>query len=116
MQEFKSKIGSSFATFLILSISFLGLLYLLLFLTTNFRLTQITFLGWLAISLTYFLLAYLYTGLTNNDIFLFDNKIEIVNLLPLFKKHHSFQLDEVKSVKFRHEGQRRSAKILSPIS
>ncbi len=114
MQEFKSKIGSSFATFFILTISFLGLLFLLLFLTTNFRLTQITFSGWLIIFLTYCILAYLYTGFTNNDILLFDNKIEIVNKLPLFQKHQSFQLDEIKSVKFRHEWTETFGKNIKP--
>jgi hypothetical protein len=114
MQEFKSKTGSSFGAFFMLTISFLGLLFLLLFLTTNFRLTQITFTGWFVIFLSYCILAYFYMGLTNNDIFLFDNKVEIINQLPLFKKHHSFQLDEIKSVKFKHEWTETFGKNIKP--
>lgn len=103
MQEFKSKIGNSLGTFFILTISLFGLLYLVLFLTTNFRLTQISFSGWLAIVVIYFVVSYLYAGLSNNSIFLFDNRLEVVNRLPFFRKHYTFQFDKIKSVKFRHE-------------
>jgi len=114
MQEFKSKIGNSFGTFFILTVSSLGSLYLLFFLTTDLRLTQITISGWLAIFLTYCILAYLYIGSTNNDILLFADRLEIVNRLPFFRKHHTFQLDKIKSVKFRHEWTETFGKSIKP--
>jgi hypothetical protein len=103
MQEFKSKIGNSLGGFFILTISFFGLLYLTIFLASNFRLTQVTFLGWLIVVLMYSILSYLYVGLVNNDILLFDNRLEIVNRLPLFKKHKIFYFDKIIFVKFKHE-------------
>jgi len=103
MQEFKSKIGNSLGTFFLLTICYLPLFYFILFLTTNFRLTQITFLGWTIVVMTYFAIGYLYAGLTNNDIRVFDDRLEIVNKLPLFKKHVVFNFDKINSIIFKHE-------------
>lgn len=114
MQEFKSKVGSSLRTFLLLTISFLALCYFLLVLTINFKLPQITFPEWLVIVLIYSTLAYIYAGFTNNNILVFENRLEIVNRLPLFKKHHSFQFDQIKSVKFKHEWTETFGKNIKP--
>jgi hypothetical protein len=114
MQEFKTSTGNSLWGFFILAISFTGLFYLLVFLTTDFRLTQISFSAWLIIFSAYAVLAYLYTGFTNNDILVFDDRIEIVNRLPLFKKHYRFQLDKIKSMKFRHEWTETFGKSIKP--
>ncbi len=114
MQEFKSKISNSLGTFFLLTISLLGLLYLLLFVTTGYKLTQIKFSGWLIFILIYCTLTYLYAGLTNNDIILYTDRLDIVNRVPFFKKHHSFQLDNIKSVTFRHEWTETFGKNIKP--
>ena len=103
MQEFKSKIGNSLGTFFLMTLCDLLIIYAILYFTTNFSLTDITILGWTLLIVIYVLICYLYAGLTNNNIIVFDNRLEIKNELPLFKKHKIFQFENIKSVTFRHE-------------
>jgi hypothetical protein len=86
MQEFKSKTGTSLGNFVLMTLPLCGLLYILLHLTINLKLAQITVAGWLIIGFMYSAVLYLYAGFTNNNILVFENRLEVVNNLPLFKK------------------------------
>ena len=43
------------------------------------------------------------TGIVNNDIVVFETKIEIVNRIPFFRKRTLFQYSEIKEITLRHD-------------
>lgn len=91
------------------------LLYLIFYLSTDFRLSSITMPVWIIIILFIFIISYLYTGLTNNDVLVANNSIEIVNRMPLFKKRISFQYDKIRLIKFRHEWTETFGESIKPL-
>ena len=100
--------------FLIHLLCYSGVLYLILLFGTDFRLHQLSWIGWAGIFVSYAVLAYVYAGFANDDILLYADRIEIVNRIPLFRKHYSFQIDQVESVKFRHEWTESFGKNIKP--
>ncbi len=51
----------------------------------------------------YVIIAYLYVAITNHDIIVYEERVELINRMPLFKKHKIFLIKEIKSVAFKHE-------------
>jgi hypothetical protein len=120
MKEFKSYIWNGLFTFFILTIPISAIVFLTLFLTLHIKLTQIDLPSWVFITLIYSFLSYFYAGLTNNNIVVYDDKLEIVNKIPLFKKKVTFEYDKINLVTFRHEwtqtfGRKIKPKILKTI-
>ena len=114
MKEFRSNTWNGLFTFFILTVPISAIISLTLYFTLNFKLTQIGFLGWIIIVFAYSIIAYVYTGFTNNDILVFDNRIEIVNKMPLFKKQVAFYLNKIELVTFRHEWTETFGKNIKP--
>jgi len=102
MQIFKSSKGVVIL-FILQSFLWFSSFCLLLHIFSGFQLSHISFLHWMWISILYLFICYCYAGFFNNDILVFDDRIEVVNTLPLFKKHMSFSFENIKSVTFRHD-------------
>lgn len=103
MQKYKCRIFISFISFVLATISYLALSYLLLTWIIDFELKQVTTEIWIVFSIIYLVVAYLYLSYFNNDIVVYDNSIEVINRLPPFRRKFHFPLYEVKSIQFRHD-------------
>ena len=103
MKEFKSNIWNSSFTFLVLTIPISTIAFLTLFLTLNIKLTDIDISIWFLIIICYLIVAYIYIGLTNNNVLVYDQRLEIKNNVPLFRKLIEYKFDDIKLVTFRHE-------------
>ena len=114
MKEFKSSIGNTISLFFFQTGLLLFLIYVALYIFTDFHLTQISFLGWLLFFSLYLIIMYLYAGFTNNDILVFDDRLEIVNRIPLFKKRRVFRFENINSIKFRHQWQETFGSNIQP--
>lgn len=115
MKVFKSLVGAAIVEFLILAVGYSVLIFLIFSVLLGFNLYQLLNQNWGIILIIYTTACYIYTGLSSNDIILYDDKIEIVSNIPLFKKHLSFPLSEIQSVQFRHEWAETSIKFTKSI-
>ncbi|RFS17058.1 hypothetical protein [Emticicia sp. C21] len=103
MKIFKCYIAGSIIELILLTLGYSVVIYLVSHYLLDIRLSEISPLSWRIMLLLYFLACYIYIGISNNDIVLYDDRLEIISKIPFFKKHWSFPLAEIKSVQFRHD-------------
>lgn len=100
MTVFKSKIENALGTFFIISLFYGFCFWVLSTLVPEIR---ALFPDWKFLLIFYLIIGYVYAGMTNNDLMVHDNRLEIINHLPLFKKRLEIPFDQIEAVKFKSE-------------
>ena len=103
MKVFKCYIFVSIIELILLTLGYSIVIYLVSYYLLDFTFSQISPLTWWIILLLYFSACYCYIGISNNDIVLYDDRLEIISKIPFFKKHQSFPLAEIQYVQFRRD-------------
>ena len=103
MEKYESKISTALGAHLSRSFFLLLILYFLLHFSFNVDFTSISITYYILFVLAYILYSYIYLGSTNNDFIIFNNRVEIINKLPFFKRKTIFYFEDIKQVLFRHE-------------
>ena len=103
MEKYPSKISKALEAHLVRSfvIFFVVFLFLKFVFNINFSLIHIGY--YILFTVCYILLTYIYLAKTNTDFIVLDDRIEMVNNLPFFKKKTVLPFNEIKSIVFRHE-------------
>lgn len=100
MTVFKSKIENALPAFVIVSLFYGACFWIILQFAPEIRAIlpakELLFV-------IYLIIAIFYLGITNNDIAVYEDRLEIVNHLPLFKKRIAIPFDQIKTVTFRQE-------------
>lgn len=100
MTVFKSKIENALPAFVIVSLFYGACFWIILQFAPEIRALLPAKELLLVI---YLIIVILYLGITNNDIVVYEDRLEIVNHLPLFKKRIAIPFDQIKTVTFRQE-------------
>lgn len=91
-----------------------GLCLMSLVFAVDLSIADISLMTWSIIICSLLILSYLYSGVTNNDVIVFESEIKIINRVPLFKRELSFSFSEIKEIKFRHDWTETFGKKMKP--
>lgn len=100
---FPSKIFDTLALHLIRNallgfFNFLGLKYL-----CKIDFSDINYQYYILAASLYAVLSYIYLGIVSHDFVVYNDRIEVLNRIPLFEKERAFYYKDIKLVFFRHE-------------
>lgn len=101
--EFRNNYGFSVIGFVLTSVSYVFVLFLIVLILNGFSIPQIDkqiIIGFLFI---YLLSLYIYLGKTNFDFTLSNDEIKITNRLPFFQKTEFIKLKDIHRVLFKHD-------------
>lgn len=103
MEKYPGNISTTLGSHLSRSLVLLLLLFFLLKFLFNVDFLSIAVMYYVLFFVCYILFTYIYLGKTNNDFVVFEDRIEIINKLPFFKRKTVLHFNEIKSIVFRHE-------------
>ncbi len=102
MEKFKSKISNALILHLLRSVFVSGMMYGISNVVFE-RDILMNINSLIILTILFLSFTYVFIGITNNDIYVFEDRLEIKNRIPLFRKTAVFKLNDISSVVFRDD-------------
>jgi hypothetical protein len=111
---FKSSIGSSLLLFILQTGLLLIVSFLIFYIAGSDWLKTFFLSHWLLLLIIYSGICCVYVCIFNNDVALFDDRVEIINRTPVLGKKHSFSFGDIEFVTFHHNWMETFAATIKP--